>query len=81
MDEYRQQLTKPRWDFFGRPILFGVLVGVMIKIMSYAAEYFGVGSEYATLVQQTKYIAGFLLLAFFITLTVRAWKKKRASDS
>ncbi len=81
MDEKQQQLTKSRLDFFGRPIIFGVLIGIMIKIVSYAAEYFGVGTEYAGLVQQTKYVSGFLLLAFFIALTVHAWKKKRTSDS
>jgi hypothetical protein len=81
MDEKQQQLTKSRLDFFGRPIIFGVLIGIMIKIVSYAAEYFGVGAEYAGLVQQTKYVSGFLLLVFFIALTVHAWKKKRASNS
>jgi hypothetical protein len=81
MDEKQQQLTKSRLDFFGRPIIFGVLIGIMIKIMSYAAEYFGVGAEYAALVQQTKYVFGFLLLVFFIALTVHAWKNKRAFDS
>lgn len=80
MDE-KQQLTPSRWDYFGRPILFGAVIGIMIKIVSYAAEHFGVGAEYAALVQQTKYVAGLLLFGFFIALIVQAWRKKRAANS
>ncbi|MDI9331183.1 MAG: hypothetical protein QM527_07720 [Alphaproteobacteria bacterium] len=57
------------WKFFGGPILIGFLIGVMLKIFQLIANYIGIGSEYAELLNQTKYLTlGLISLIYFFAV-------------
>lgn len=57
------------WKFFGEPILIGFLIGAMLKAFQLVANHIGVGTEYAELLNQTKYLTlGLIGLIYFFAV-------------
>lgn len=65
--------------FFVGPILIGFLIGVMLKVFQLIADHIGVGSEYAELITQTKYVAlGLVLLIYFVAVVHHIKQRKKS---